>query len=383
MKVVVDQDIPYLKGVLEPHAEVQYLRGRAIGAADVRDADALIVRTRTRCDAPLLQGSRVRLIASATIGFDHIDTAFCAANGITWTNAPGCNSSSVRQYVAAALLHVAERRELTLAGMTIGIVGVGNVGSKVADLCRALGMTVLLNDPPRERREGKDAFVSLAEIVKRADIVTFHVPLQSDGVDRTLHLVNRDLLAAFRPQQMLINTSRGEVIDGAALKAALLEKRLAACVLDVWEHEPGLDLDVMRLVNIATPHIAGYSADGKANGTAMSVQALSRHFGLGLDTWYPADVPPPVNALVAAGTTGLTTQQVIASVVHTTYDIAADDVRLRSDPSSFERQRTEHPFRREFHNYAIVPSALPAEAARILLALGFQAAGPSAAPHPQ
>jgi erythronate-4-phosphate dehydrogenase len=371
LRVVADQDIPYLRGVLEPHAEVRYLPGRSIGSADVKDADALIVRTRTNCDAALLNGSAVRFIASATIGFDHIDTAYCAEHGITWTNAPGCNASSVRQYIGAALLHVAERRGLTLAGMTLGVVGVGNVGSKVAELGKALGMHVLLNDPPRARREGYVGFVDLSEVIRRADIVTVHVPLTATGPDRTLHLFDGALLQTLAPHQLLLNTSRGEVIDGDALKQVLALRTISGAVLDVWEDEPGIDLELMARCDLATPHIAGYSADGKANGTAMSVRALSKHFGLPLIEWSPSDVPPPATPVLTLPTEGLTPQQIIAHAVHATYDIAADDARLRAEPATFERQRTTHPFRREFGRYSILKAGLPVDVARSLAAAGF------------
>lgn len=371
MRIVADQDIPYLRGVLEPFAEVVYRPGKAISPADVKDADALIVRTRTNCNAALLDGSRVTFIASATIGFDHIDTAYCDAHGITWTNAPGCNSSSVRQYLGAALLHVAERRALTLAGMTLGVVGVGNVGSKVAALGAALGMHVLLNDPPRARREGPAGFVLLDDLVRRAHIITVHVPLTEGGLDRTVHLFDDALLQTMTSAKFLINTSRGEVVDGDALARALAEARIAGAVLDVWEHEPAIDVALMARCDVATPHIAGYSADGKANGTAMSVQALSHHFGLPLTEWSPANVPPPAAPVLDIAAPGCSTQQLIARAVSATYDIAADDARLRADVGTFEQQRTMHPFRREFHHYTVAARGLTSEAAARLAGIGF------------
>jgi erythronate-4-phosphate dehydrogenase len=297
MKVVVDTHIPFIQGVLEKYAEVVYRDGREISRSDVLDADALIVRTRTKCNRYLLEGTNVRFIASATIGYDHIDTAFCHANNIFWTNAAGCNSSSVQQYIAAALFHLAEELKFELSHKTIGIVGVGNVGSKVARLCTALGMHVLLNDPPRERCEGSKGFVSLDTIVKDAEIVTFHVPLNMDGDDRTFHLVDEKLLSK---SQVLINSSRGEVVDSEALKVSLQGKMLAECVLDVWEREPEMDTQLLGLVEIGTPHIAGYSIDGKANGTSMSVQAFSRFFGLDLNDWYPEKVPLPASTVLEA-----------------------------------------------------------------------------------
>jgi len=179
MRIVVDRDIPFINGVFERHADVRYLKGGEIKKSDLTDADALIIRTRTRCDAALLERTAVKFIASATIGYDHIDTSFCEVNNIHWTNAEGCNSSSVQQYVAAALFHLSREFHFNLSEKTIGIVGVGNVGSKVAVLCEALGMCVLKNDPPRERREGSGEFVPLSTILEQSDIVTFHVPLKN------------------------------------------------------------------------------------------------------------------------------------------------------------------------------------------------------------
>ena len=353
MKVVVDRRIPFIKGVLEPHAEVLYLEGHEIGQADIRDADALIIRTRTKCNQALLEKTKVRFIASATIGFDHIDTAFCSANNIFWTNAAGCNASSVQQYVAAALFHLAEQHRFELAQKTIGIVGVGNVGSKVAKLCQVIGMRVLLNDPPRERNEGSRDFVSLDTLIDQSDIVTFHVPLNPDGPDKTLHMVDERLLAKFRKHQILINSSRGEVVDSEALKSVLKSRPMKDTVLDVWEHEPDIDPELLRLAGIATPHIAGYSADGKANGTAMSVQAFSRFFGLDLHEWYPEKVPLPASTTLEVECSNQSTQNVVAGLVKRTYDVLTDDARLRMFPAAFEKQRGEYPLRREFPTYTV------------------------------
>ena len=372
MKIVVDKQIPFIEGVLEKHGEVVYLEGREITRNDVRNADALIIRTRTACNRALLEGTKVRFIASATIGFDHIDTAFCEANNIFWTNAAGCNSSSVQQYVAAALFHVAEEFRFDLSQRTIGIVGVGNVGSKVASLCRALGMRVLLNDPPRERREGSKDFVSLDTIIGQSDILTFHVPLNPEGVDKTFHMVDERLLAKCRKDHILINSSRGEVVESGALKASLRNKKIADCVIDVWEHEPDIDRELLGLAEIATPHIAGYSADGKANGTAMSVQAFSRFFGLDLGAWYPAKVPSPAITTLEVECDKLSAQTVLAGLVKRTYDILADDARLRMSPETFEKQRGAYPLRREFPTYTLNLLHAPAGLKTLVQALGFK-----------
>lgn len=353
MKIVIDNAIPFIKGVLENYAEVVYREGKKISRKDLHDADALIIRTRTRCNAELLEGSCVRFIATATIGFDHIDTVFCEANNIRWTSAEGCNSSSVQQYVAAALFQLAKKVNFRLSGQTIGIIGVGNVGRKVATLCGALGMRVLLNDPPRERREGSKAFVSVQTILKDADIVSLHVPLNHQGQDRTFHMVDEKFTAKMQKHQMLINSSRGEVVDTIALRSALQEKKLAGGVVDVWENEPYIDPELLRLAEIGTAHIAGYSVDGKANGTSMSVQALSRFFGLGIDSWYPKNLPLPETTGIEIDCRNKHQEEVLGDLVHRTYDILADDRRLRSAPGTFERQRVDYPVRREFPVYKV------------------------------
>ncbi len=348
MKVVIDKDIPFIKGVLERFAEVVYLSGASISQKDVVDADALIVRTRTTCNNKLLDGTKVRFIASATIGYDHIDIEYCKANNIQWTNAKGCNSSSVQQYIAAVLFHLSNKLEFQLAGKTIGIIGVGNVGSKVAALCTILGMKVLLNDPPRERIEGPSGFVPLSRIIDEADIISFHVPLDYKTEDRTFHLVDEKFLSEMRPSQILFNTSRGEVIDTDALRSLLARHKIAACVLDVWENEPQINLDLLNRVDIATPHVAGYSADGKANGTSMAVRALSRFFKLGIDDWFPEHIPTPENTTLELDCANLKRQKIACKLVSKTYDVLADDQRLRNSPHTFEQQRSSYPLRREF-----------------------------------
>ena len=263
MKIIADNKIPFLRGALEPYADVVYLPGKETTAEVVRDADAMITRTRTRCDASLLEGSSVKVIATATIGFDHIDTAWCVEHGIIWRNAPGCNSWSVKQYITALLVTLARKRGFKLSEMTLGVVGVGNVGSKVAEAASILGMKVLLNDPPRERAEGPGAFVTLDYLIAHSDIITLHVPLQKEGPDATWHLFDAERIAQLRPSQILINSSRGPVVDCKALKAALQSRSIAGACLDVWEGEPELDPELVDLLDISTPHIAGYpAADG-------------------------------------------------------------------------------------------------------------------------
>lgn len=351
MKIIADNNIPFLKGVLEPFAEVEYYRGEDITPDKVKDADALIIRTRTKCDANLLSGSKIKFITTATIGFDHIDTFFCDANNIKWTNAPGCNSGSVMQYIASALAQISNKYKFSFSDKTIGIIGVGNVGSKVARLASLLGMKVLLNDPPRKRKEGKADFVSIKTIQEKADIITFHVPLNLKGRDKTFHLFNEDFLRKIKDGTIIINSSRGEVVSTEILKKGLTYKKVKAAVIDVWENEPNIDFELLNLVDIATPHIAGYSSDGKANGTSMSVQALSRYFNLGLDNWVPENIPTPSNPSFQIDCENLNKEEAIKRAILTTYDILKDDKTLRKSPSTFENQRGDYPLRREFQAY--------------------------------
>lgn len=347
MKIVCDNKIPFLRGAFEPYAEVVYLPGAGTTPEVVKDADAIVTRTRTRCDASLLTGSSVRAIATATIGFDHIDTAWCEANGIAWSNAPGCNSWSVKQYISSVLAVLAERHGLQLDTLTLGVVGVGNVGSKVAEVGRAFGMRVLLNDPPRARAEGGEAFTDLDTLLRESDIVTVHVPLTRGG-DATWHLFDAARLERMRPSQILINSSRGPVVDNAALKDAMRKGALKAAVLDVWEGEPDIDIELLGLLDIATPHIAGYSADGKANGTTMSVRYLASKLGLPLTEWTASGIPAPEQALeFAVDASGRTVQEVLIEAVLHTYDVRRDSDALRAAPGSFERLRGDYWVRRE------------------------------------
>lgn len=372
MKIVCDNKIPFLRGVLEPYAEVVYLPGKETTPEVVRDADALITRTRTICNEALLKGSSVQVIATATIGYDHIDTAWCESHGIVWENAPGCNSWSVKQYIASVLVTLAKQYGLDLEGMTLGVVGVGNVGRKVAEVGALLGMKVLLNDPPRARREGPDAFVSLDELCAQSDIITVHVPLSKEGGDATWHLFDRARLASLRPDQILINSSRGPVVDNRALKDTLQGGGLQAAVLDVWEGEPDLDPELVWALALSTPHIAGYSADGKANGTTDAVQTVARTLGLPLTTWRATDIPAPAQALGwTLDAAGKSLQEVLSEAILHTYDVSQDSNALRGALDQFEKLRGDYPVRREFTAFTVQLQNGSEEAARRLEALGF------------
>lgn len=372
MKIVIDDKIPFIKGVLEPYAEVVYLPGDRFTRSDVENADALIIRTRTICDEALLKNSSVKFIATATIGYDHIDTQWCEANAIAWSNAPGCNSGSVYQYIASVLSTLSAHFGFKFEDKTLGVVGVGNVGSKVARLGKALGMNVLMNDPPRSEKEGPAQFVPLGEVLSMSDIISLHVPLKSSGLHQTYHLFDKITFEYLRRSTILINSARGEVIDSIALKNAIRKREIGAAVLDVWENEPDIDLELLPLLNIATPHIAGYSADGKINGTAMSVQALSRFFGLPLTEWYPSGAPDPAQSLhFELDCNGKSLQQCLCEAIWHTYAVNDDDGKLRTSPVTFEAQRGDYPIRREFEAFTVdLKGAIPQVEER-LKELGF------------
>ncbi len=347
IKIIADNKIPFLQGALEKVARVEYYPGGKITREHLQDADVLITRTRTKCNEKLLKDTSVELITSATIGFDHIDTPWCEANGIVWTNAPGCNSGSVRQYVASALSYILSKEKKKFVDITLGIVGVGNVGSKVEIMARTLGIRVLLNDPPRYRTEGREDFVTLEKLVEESDIITMHVPLNRDGIDKTFHMADESFFNRMKKGAWFINSSRGEVAQTKALKVALKSGHLAGAILDVWENEPHIDAELLALTDIATPHIAGYSADGKANGTAMSVQAISRFFGLYMDNWYPDNIPDAPNSRLELSCKGKNTEDIFNELSMFAYNIAADSRLLKSSLATFEEQRGSYPIRRE------------------------------------
>ena len=323
MKVIVDNKIPYIKEAINRIAdEVVFLPGADFTKEAVKDADALIVRTRTRCNRELLEGTQVKFIATATIGYDHIDTEYCREAGITWTNCPGCNAGSVEQYVRSVLGLLQRKKGVDLKNATIGIVGVGHVGSRVARMAKLLGMRVLLNDPPRADK-GESGFVDLATIARECDVITFHTPLIQEGIYRTYHLVDKDFLFSLKRAPYLINSSRGEVVDTASLLASLAAGKVKDVVIDTWENEPRISRDLLEAAFLATPHIAGYSADGKANATRMSLEALCRFFGMEVEF----EITPPEGP--------------------SDYDPTRDSEWLKADPEKFEWFRGNYPIRRE------------------------------------
>lgn len=371
IRIIADDNIPFLKGILEPFSSISYLPGREITNQVVKGADALLIRTRTICNEELLRDTSVKFIGTATIGYDHIDTGYCDKKGINWVSAPGCNSFSVQQYIASALLRIAAENNFSLKDKTIGIVGVGNVGTKVEKFARTMGMNVLLNDPPRARQEKDIRFSDLLTLLKESDIVTLHVPLSFNGEDRTFHLFSDEMFQLMKKESWFINTSRGEVVDTEALKGTIGNERIGGAVLDVWENEPELDIPLMHMAYLATPHIAGYSTDGKVNGTVAVVRKLSSYFGLPLTDWSPEQIPLPRFQTIDMDCNGKGNEEIIRRSVLHTYNIVEDDVKLRFDPSLFEKLRGTYPVRREFPAYTVKLRGCPSEAVTQLEELGF------------
>ena len=378
MRFVVDKNIPFAREAFEQFGEVSVVETAQLTNGAVRDADVLIVRSETRVDATLLDGSRVRFVGTATIGTDHVDMDFLSSRGIAFASAPGSNSNSVKEYVVASLLHLACGKGMQLRGKTIGVVGVGNVGGKVAAAARSLGLEVLENDPLLARQSGDKRFLPLDDLME-CDIITIHVPLTREGTDPTFHLFDRDRFRRMKPGIIFINTSRGGVADTVALKEAILERRISHAVLDVWENEPAIDTELLSISTLGTPHIAGYSLDGKINGLLMIRQAVCNHFSL-QSMWDPATLA----ALPMGNTVGIPAgtprpEEVLHHIVKHCYDISADDAALRrllndapdERSRSFSRLRSGYGVRREFSNYSV---SLPRERAHLkdaLMGIGF------------
>ncbi len=347
LKIVADNKIPFLQGAFESCANIIYCPGAEINASIVKDADALITRTRTKCNESLLSGSSVKFIATATIGYDHIDAEFCREAGIKWTSAPGCNSSSVEQYILSALFDLSLQKNILLENLCLGVVGVGMVGSKVAASAARIGMRVLKNDPPRQRREKTADFVSIEEIQREADIISFHVPLIKEGSDKTLNLIDKSFIARLKPGSILINTSRGPIANEEALKEGVGTCRISTLILDVWQNEPAIDTELLHLTTIGTPHIAGYSTDGKAKGTEMSVRAVSTFFNLGMNDWSPGELPLPEKPTISLDCTSLERQEILQEIFLHTYNIRNDQDNLKKLPEKFEYFRNNYSVRRE------------------------------------
>jgi len=368
MKILADQHIPYLQGTAEQFGKVEYLPGTQFTKKTIQNKDALIVRTVTHFDEKILSGSNVKLICSATIGYDHIDTAYCDAHNIAWRTAPGCNANSVEQYITASLLYLAEKYHFHLSEKTIGIVGVGNVGKKIAAACSTLGMRVLLNDPPRtEKEENTTIFVDLETIKREADIITFHTPLTKAGKHKTHHLADDDFFASVAKKPFIINAARGGVTCNQALKKAIKNGKLSGIVLDCWENEPIIDLELLEMADIATPHIAGYSADGKWTATKMSLENLNNFFGLNITPVFQ-EIEKPLFPVIDLHE--IPVEKQLSHAVWHTYNPMTETVELKSSPEKFAWFRSHYdPHRREYHAYSVVNADI--KVVQMLKILGF------------
>ena len=336
MKIVVDNKIPFLKGRLEPLGDVVYMDPASFTPEIVSDADAIVIRTRTHAGEELLGGSGVSLVATATIGTDHIDIPWCESHGIAVENAAGCNAPGVAQWVWSSLL----RNGFDPSRHTLGVVGKGNVGSIVADWGRRMGVRVIVCDPPRARRGLTDeAYLPLEAVLREADAVTLHTPLMRDGEDATYHLIGDRELQILSPGAMLLNAARGEVVDNSALRSFLAsageDGKPIKTFLDVWEGEPSIDRTLLGLVTVGTPHIAGYSREGKERATRMAIEAIERHFGVEVDKkGLEGDYRAPAG-------------EVTGERITESYDPDADTRMLRENPGGFEALRGDYNYRYE------------------------------------
>jgi erythronate-4-phosphate dehydrogenase len=377
--IVADRNIPHVQEAFRRLGEVVLVETGAMVPRVVHDADALIVRSETPVGAALLEGSKVRFVGTATIGTDHIDTRYLDANGIAFASAPGSNANSVAEYVTAALLALAERRGGGLAGLTLGVVGVGHVGSKVVNAAGALGIHVLLCDPPLGRTTGESRFRPLDDLMD-ADIITLHVPLTTEGADPTYHLFDIRRLKRMKEGAVLINTARGAVVDSAALKEVLAAGTLSAAILDVWENEPAIDTGLMRRTLLATPHIAGYSLDGKVNAVRMMCGALYGFAGADPHSVPEFHLHPPSVDRVTLSAAEQGGESVLRTIVAHSYDILRDDRRLRSVEAVPDAQRgnyfrglrKEYPVRREFPATTVILPPEKHSLAGPLRQLGFR-----------
>lgn len=331
INIIVEENVPFVRGLLDPYATVRYLAPADITPKAVETADGMIIRTRTRCDEGLLVRSQCKIVATATIGTDHINTEYCRRRGITVVNSPGCNAAAVAQYVFGALMQTVNR---PLSSHTIGIVGVGHVGSIVERWARGLDMKVLLCDPPRQRAEGGDQWCDIDTLARECDIITFHTPLTRTGEDATFHMVDAAFLSKLRRAPILINTARGEIFYTEAVVAAKDAGQAGPLIVDCWENEPRIDRELLRRAAIATPHIAGYSREGKIRASQTVLDAITTFFMLPRVT-IDAPLPPaPAVTVSMAGITG-------------SFDPLPLSLALKSDPDSFERQRNTYPLRSE------------------------------------
>jgi len=385
MKIVADENIPFVAECFSSIGEVTTVSGREITSSVIRDADILLVRSITRVDSGLLSGSKVRFLATATIGFDHIDTDYLSRNNIGFASAPGSNANSAAEYVIAALLEIGQKHNINLEGKSIGIIGVGNVGGRVAKKCAALGMEVYLNDPPLQKQTGDSKYLPIEDLYD-CDFITLHTPLTFDGVDKTFHLADENFFKSLKQGCVFLNTSRGGVVDSGSLKKTVKSDKLKAVVLDVWENEPNIATELLDMVDIGTPHIAGYSLDGKVAGMIMIYKATCEYFGIeakfNIEDFLPEPSVPEIKIVLwtpHGEPTGSSEQEALLSAVRKIYDIREDDTQLRrilDEPKEtkgqfFDGLRKNYSIRREFQNTNIVVKDKDSSLAQKLKGIGF------------
>jgi erythronate-4-phosphate dehydrogenase len=383
MKLVADENISFGKEAFSEFGEVIFEHGRKITNAMLKDADALITRSITKVNEELLSGTNVKFVGTATIGTDHIDLNYLQKNGIAFSSAAGCNSNAVKEYVLAAVSHIYKEHGIGLENKSIGVIGVGNIGSKVAAIGETLGLKVVRNDPPLQRlsagqaeETGSSIYSSLEEALK-CDIITCHVPLNLEGIDKTYHLINEETLRLIKPGALLINSSRGPVVDNKALRDRLEQERDIYITLDVWENEPGIDNKLMNMVNLATPHIAGYSLEGKVNGTTIVYNTFCNYLGREPE-WSP-QMPEINNRQIDISGAG-TTLELLNALFSFSYPIIEDDKLLREQNAIEEDQRGSHfdalrknyRFRRELQNYQVPGAHVKPEHKNIVKTLGLK-----------
>lgn len=374
IKIIADENLAYSKELFSQFGEVKLLNGRKILNSELQDTDAVIIRSITQVNESLLAGTNVRFVGTATIGTDHLDIEYLKSKEIMFASAPGCNSYSVAEYVMASLLYSATKNDFSLKDKSIGIVGIGNVGSKVVRFCEALGMKVLKNDPPLSRQGKLKDSVTFDEILE-ADIISLHVPLSFTGEDKTYHLLNENNLRTLNENTLLINTSRGSVIDGVALKQTITQKNLAV-ILDVWETEPDIDPELLGKVLIGTPHIAGYTLEGKVNGSLMIYDALADFLKKDKS---PNISLPVVNNNQFLFDSSVRTEESLNNIIKQIYSIEEDYSRLLNVNSMndseigryFDTLRKDYPLRREFNNYSIKMNKNDAGTEKLLRNLRF------------
>ena len=379
IKIVADENIPFAADAFAHIGSVELFPGREIKSAMLKNADILLVRSVTKVDARLLHGSKIKMVCSVTIGVDHIDTKYLAGEKIAFANAAGSNANSVAEYVMAAVLELAVRFDWQLSGLKMSVVGMGNIGKIVARKAAELGMTVLHNDPPLARQTGAPHYLPLNDLLQ-ADIITLHVPLTMSGRDKTYHLFDKNRIARMKPGSVLINSSRGAVVDNAAVKKALQTRCLKTAVLDVWENEPAIDRELLPLIELGTPHIAGYSLDGKVNGVFQVYQAVCKRFHI-RPRWRPENsLPEPEKKKIRLSGGENRPESLLADTVRQIYDIRADDVNLRkiqqlneTDAADyFEQLRKTYPVRREFYHTTVILPRENGNLSSALEILGFK-----------